>query len=234
MLKVSVCIPIFNEEENIEPLFNEIVSSGLYGKVGEIIFIDDKSTDNSLAKIKKIKKNYNKVNIIEHNYNNGQSMCIYSGIKLSNYEVVSTIDGDGQNPPKDLLKLIDIYFSETSIYNNVKLVAGIRRKRIDSNLKKISSKLANKIRQLILKDNCPDTGCSIKVFDKKIFLQFEFFSGIHRFIPSLFEGKKYHVVYAGVEHKQRIYGSSKYGVFMRAIWGIRDLIKVKKMLIKND
>ena len=232
MYNVSVCIPIFNEEENIDQLFSEILLCKLYDNVGEIIFIDDKSTDNSLAKIRSLKNSYSKIKIIVHKSNNGQSKSIYSGIENSKYAVISTIDGDCQNPPKDLLKLIKLYFNEENQNDNVKLVAGIRVKRIDSILKKISSRFANKVRQLILKDKCTDTGCSIKVFDRKIFLQFDFFSGIHRFIPSLYEGRNYSVVYAPVEHRQRLYGTSKYGVIMRAIWGIRDLIRVKKMLSK--
>lgn len=233
MHKVSICIPIFNEEQNIDPLFEDIFGSELYLNVDEIIFIDDKSTDKSLHKINKISEFYNKVRVISLPRNKGQSYCLYTAIKKSKNDVVASIDGDCQNPPKELLKLIKIYFDENNIKKQIKLVAGIRIKRQDSLGKIYASFFANKMRQIILKDNCSDTGCSLKVFDKKIFLKNNFFDGIHRFIPSLFEGRKYNVKYINVDHKKRKYGKTKYNNITRLIWGIRDILKVRK-IIKND
>lgn len=233
MHKVTVCIPIFNEEQNIHPLFEDILDSELYLNVDEIIFIDDKSTDSSLLKIKKISKIHNKVRVISLLKNKGQSYCLYTAVKNSKNDVIASMDGDCQNPPSELLKLINIYFDENNIKNQIKLVAGIRKKRQDSIGKIYASFLANKIRQIILKDNCSDTGCSLKVFDKKIFLKNNFFDGIHRFIPALFEGRNYNASYVNVDHKKRKYGKTKYNNISRLIWGIRDILKVKKIL-KND
>ena len=112
------------------------------------------------------------------------------------------------------------------------MVAGIRLKRKDSFIKIISSKIANKIRSSILKDNCPDTGCSLKIFNKNIFLQFEFFDGIHRFLPALFIGYNHKVAYVKVNHRPRLNGVSNYGTLSRLFWGIRDIIRVSRM-IKN-
>ena len=119
------------------------------------------------------------------------------------------------------------------IYQNddeLKLVSGIRFKRKDPYIKIISSKIANSIRRFILNDNNPDTGCSLKVFDKSIFLSFPFFNGLHRFIPALFNGSGYKTLNVNVDHRPRLYGISKYGTFGRLFRGIRDMIKVAKII----
>lgn len=233
MHKVTICIPIFNEELNIEPLFNDILNSKLYDNVEQIIFIDDKSTDNSILIIEKIEEIHSKVKLIKLEKNHGQSYCLYTGAKKSLTNVIATIDGDCQNPPFELLKLIKVYFNDENLKNNIKLVSGIRHDRKDSMTKRLSSIFANKVRQWILGDNCEDTGCSLKVFDRIIFLQNDFFTGIHRFIPSLFEGKNHKAIYRNVTHEKRKFGTSKYNNIYRLVWGIRDIIKVKRML-SND
>ena len=116
---------------------------------------------------------------------------------------------------------------------DIYLVGGIRLKRKDNLIKKISSKIANSVRSKFLNDGCVDTGCSLKVFDKNIFLNFEFFDGIHRFIPALFSGFGYKTFFINVDHRKRKYGRSKYGTLSRLINGLRDMIKVKKMINKN-
>ena len=117
--------------------------------------------------------------------------------------------------------------------NDIQLVGGIRINRQDNTIKIISSKIANYIRKMILKDNCKDTGCSLKVFNKKIFLTFPYFDGIHRFLPALFIGFGYKTFFIDVNHRKRKYGVSKYGTINRLFKGIRDLYKVKK-IIKNN
>ena len=110
------------------------------------------------------------------------------------------------------------------------MVGGIRKKRKDNLLKIFSSRIANIIRKLILNDNCDDTGCSLKVFDKNVFMLFPFFDGMHRFLPALFIGHSKKTFFTNVDHRKRIYGKSKYGTFKRLFGGIRDIIKVKKIL----
>ena len=222
----SIVIPIFNESRNIETLLKEINKSLENFKKYEIILVDDASTDDTLEVINNI--NNKNIKIIINKNNQGQSFSIFEGIKNSSFEIIITIDGDGQNDPADIPKLYNFYLQN----NDVKLVGGIRKNRKDSLTKIISSKIANYLRSKILKDGCKDTGCSLKVFDKKIFLSFPFFNGLHRFLPALFRGYGYKTAFFEVNHRKRNFGSSKYGTMNRLFVGIRDIIKVKKILKK--
>ena len=116
---------------------------------------------------------------------------------------------------------------------NLKLIGGIRENRKDNYVKIISSKIANKIRQYLLNDNCKDTGCGLKIFDRNIFLLFPYFNGIHRFLPALFKGYGHKTDFINVNHRVRKYGKSKYGTIDRLFRGIRDIIKVKNIINKQ-
>ena len=222
----SIVIPIFNEAKNIGFLLEEIKKSLENFKDYEIILVNDASTDETIEVINKI--NNKNIKIIFNVENKGQSFSICEGIKNSSYETIITIDGDGQNDPADIPKLYNFYTQN----NDIKLVGGIRKNRKDSLTKITSSKIANYIRSKILKDGCKDTGCSLKIFNKKIFLSFPFFNGIHRFLPALYRGNGYKTAFLDVNHRKRIYGSSKYGTMNRLFVGIRDILKVKKILKK--
>ncbi len=222
-MQFSIVIPIYNEQDNITILLDEIINSLKDQKFSyEVIIVDDASNDKSVSKINDYKKN-NKIsiNLILNKKNLGQSFSTISGIKASKYSTIITIDGDGQNNPSDILKLINTFKK-----SNLSLLGGIRYKRKDSLLKKISSKIANNIRKKILNDDCDDTGCSLKVFNKEIFLQFPEFDGLHRFLPAFFKGYGYKTNFVEVDHRQRIFGNSKYGTILRLFKGIIDLIKV--------
>lgn len=223
----SIVIPLFNEAQNINGLLREIENQNLPYKNFEIILVDDFSSDDTVKVIKENNKLSN-IKILKNNENRGQSYSIFRGIKKSSYDIIVTIDGDGQNNPKDILKLLKIYLSDKEI----KLVGGIRSNRKDKILKIISSKIANFVRSKIFKDNCKDTGCSLKVFDKQSFLEFPFFNGIHRFLPALFKGFGHKTAFYNVDHRQRKYGYSKYGTLDRLLRGIRDIFIVLK-IIKN-
>ena len=133
------------------------------------ILVDDASSDQTLKKISKLDNN--KLKIIKNNKNKGQSYSLLKGIKNSSNQIIVTLDGDGQNDPADIPKLLEQYLSN----KDIDLIAGIRIKRKDSLIKVTSSKIANYIRAKILKDNCPDTGCSLKVFNKNVFFKISFF-----------------------------------------------------------
>ena len=223
----SLVIPIYNEQDNIVNLYNEIKNTLDKNLTYEIIFIDDGSTDNSENIIKKIQEDPI-VKLLINKKNEGQSYSIFKGVESSKHDTIVTIDGDGQNDPKDIIKLLQIYNSDEKI----KLVGGIRTNRKDSLIKKISSLIANKIRNFVLKDSCNDTGCALKVFSKKVFIKFNFFDGIHRFLPALYNGAKYQCKYISVNHRYRTKGISKYGISNRLFKGIYDMIRVKK-IIKN-
>ena len=222
----SIIIPVYNESINIDILLNEI-KSVLKSNTYEVIVINDCSSDNTLGEIKKHESDL--VKVISNNSNMGQSFSIDRGIKNSVYNLIVTIDGDGQNNPKDIINLLTLYIKNKDIF----LVGGIRNNRKDKFIKILSSKIANYIREKILKDKCRDTGCSLKVFDKSIYLQFPFFDGIHRFLPALFSGFGYKTLFINVDHRQRKFGYSNYGIRNRLFRGIKDIIKVYKIINKN-
>jgi len=225
----SIIIPLYNEDQNIGILIKEIFKTLYNYSDYEVILVNDASTDQTLEVIQKL--NNKKIKIINNNINSGQSFSIYKGIKEAYYNTIVTLDGDGQNDPKDIPQLLEFYLKNYEI----ELVGGIRYKRKDKIIKLISSKIANFVRSRLLKDNCSDTGCSLKVFNKKIFLSFPFFDGIHRFLPALFSGYGYKTYFINVNHRKRKYGISKYGTMKRLFKGIKDLIKVNNILknIKN-
>jgi dolichol-phosphate mannosyltransferase len=223
-MSFSIVIPLYNERDNIESLINEILTFVKSEKNNfEIILVNDCSTDDTKIIINNLKKKYSdKILIINNEINLGQSYSLIKGIQLANFSTIVTLDGDGQNNPNDINELISIYNKDAKI----NLVGGIRVKRKDNIIKVLSSKLANKLRKSILQDDCVDTGCSLKVFNREIFLQLPSFKGLHRFLPALFKGYGHKTYFTEVGHRERLHGKSNYGTFMRLINGIIDLIRV--------
>tara|TARA_E500000178_G_C16958501_1_gene724860 strand:+ start:713 stop:1426 length:714 start_codon:yes stop_codon:yes gene_type:complete len=226
-MNFSIVIPIYNESENIINLLNEIFDNIASENNFEIILIDDYSSDNSIQLIQKYMNNQKNIILLTNKKNMGQSFSLVKGIKNSKNDIIVTLDGDGQNHPKDINKMVEKY-----IINNCNLVSGIRKTRIDSKTKIITSKIANKIRSFLLNDKCEDTGCGLKVFNKKIFLSFDYFNGIHRYIPALFVATRSKVIYENIDHRQRKFGKSKYGTFDRLLYALKDLIIVMILINK--
>ena len=224
----SIIIPIYNEAQNIPFLLEEISDNLKSYHNYEIILVNDSSTDNTNEVVKKIIKKDNLI-LLNNESNKGQSYSIHKGILKSKNNTIITLDGDGQNNPKDIPNLLNYY----NLNEQIKLVGGIRSKRRDNLIKIISSRIANNIRSNILKDKCSDTGCSLKVFDKEIFLKFPFFNGIHRFLPALYSGFGFKTKFLNVDHRERKKGVSKYGTFDRLFKGIADIIKVRRIIIEN-
>jgi len=212
---------MLNEESNISNLIEEIDKALKNFKEFEIIIVDDGSIDKSTISVKE-SQSRSKITLLSNNRNMGQSYSITKGIKNAKHNKIITIDADMQNNPMDIPKMIKIYNNNET----VKLLGGIRKNRKDTMIKKITSKIANKFRSLVLQDNCEDTGCSLKVFDKKIYLSFPFFDGIHRFLPSLFKGFGCMTMFIDVDHRSRKFGKSNYDTIGRLFRGIRDIIKV--------
>ncbi len=225
---LSVVIPIYNEEKNIFPLIDEIIKTiNINYKNFEIVVVNDASTDNTVTEFQK--KKYTKlVKLINNKKNYGQSKSIYEGVRVSKYNTIVTLDGDGQNNPKNINELVKTYISNP----NIGLVGGIRSKRNDSWWRLFISKIANNIRNFILEDNCIDTGCGLKVFNREIFLQLPYFNGIHRYLPALFLAKGCITKFQDVNHRPRLNGYSKYGTLSRGAKGLRDIIKVVKIIKK--
>lgn len=223
---INIIIPCYNEEKNILKLYGELKTNldNLFLDY-KIIYINDNSTDMSSKILKELSYSNDKVAIIKNNVRMGQSFSIKKGFEICDSDYFFTIDGDGQNNPDDFkkfIKYIDIKYD---------LVYGIRIKRKDTIIKKISSKIANKIRSFILQDECIDTGCGLKLFKSSSFKKINFFNGYHRFFPALFKGKKFHIIGINVDHRFRYRGVSNYGVIKRGFKGTIDLIRV--FLINN-
>jgi dolichol-phosphate mannosyltransferase len=222
---LSVLVPIYNEADNIARLIGEI-RAALDGKIiYELIYVDDGSTDASWQKLQQIGEHLKNLRIIRHKCSYGQSIAVLTGVKLARAEWVVTLDGDGQNDPADIPRLLAILQNRAS-EPQLQMVAGLRHHRQDNWLKRISSRIANWIRSRLLHDNTPDTGCSLKLFSRTAFLALPHFNHIHRFLPALFLRNGGQVISIEVNHRPRWGGKSKYGIFDRFGTGIIDLLGV--------
>ena len=219
---ISIIIPVLNEESNIINLITEIKRT-IENKIEyEIIIVDDGSTDNTYDALLSYIKQNKRVLILKHKKNYGQSISLKTGIMQASSDYIVTLDGDGQNDPKDILKLMKNFNKDKEFM----MVIGNRVKRIDNIARRITSRAAFKIRKIILKDETPDTGCAIKIFKKADFLNLPFFNHIHRFLPFLFNSFGGEVISIQVNHRPRISGYSKYSNFGRFLVGINDIFGV--------
>ena len=228
--QLSVVIPAFNEEGNIAALLAECVAA-LRGVVDfEVIFVDDRSRDGTLAVLQAAKANTPELRVIAHETQSGQSTAIRTGVKAARGAWVATLDGDGQNDPADLPKLLA---ARDAGAPGVKLYAGWRVNRQDTGSKKWASKWANGIRSRLLRDATPDTGCGTKLFERAAFLDLPYFDHMHRYLPALMQRAGWQTVSVPVNHRPRGAGASKYTNLGRALVGVRDLMGVA-WLIKRS
>jgi len=220
MPEVSVVVPVFNEQDNIPPLLAEIAAA-LRGHADfEIVYVDDASKDDSLAVLTRAKAQYPELRVIRHVSQSGQSTAIRNGVKAARGRWIATLDGDGQNDPADIPKLIAMRNDSSDA---IKLFAGWRVNRKDSGSKRWASKWANAIRSRLLHDDTPDTGCGIKLFERAAFLDLPYFDHMHRYLPALMQRAGWQVRSVPVNHRSRSTGVSKYNNFNRALVGITDL-----------
>ncbi len=220
---LSIVIPVFNESGNVQTLTEEIIQalpSNQYQY--EIIFVDDGSKDDTPQRLQSLKTLYSQVCIVTHEKNYGQSAALISGAKTARYEWIVTLDGDGQNDPADIVLLCEALKEG----KDSSVVLGNRQKRQDTWLRRISSRIANRFRQKLLKDECPDTGCSLKLFPRDIFLELPRFNHMHRYFPALFKRYHFTIINVPVNHRPRLHGTSKYGLNNRLWVGITDIIGV--------
>ncbi len=223
---LSVVVPVFNEDGNIAPLVAEIVAA-LGERVSyEIVYVDDASTDASAETLAKLAASQPALRIIRHRRRSGQSAAIHTGVKTARGNLIVTLDGDGQNDPADIVRLLDIYKVESGAGDKPVIIAGNRTQRRDGLVKRISSKTANRVRAALLGDQTPDTGCGLKVFSRDDFLALPAFDHMHRFLPALMLRHGGRVASVAVGHRPRKLGASKYGVWDRLWIGIIDVIAV--------
>jgi dolichol-phosphate mannosyltransferase len=222
-MELSVVIPVRNEAENIAPLVSEIRTALEGSTVFELIYVDDGSTDETAAEIARLARDFPSLRLIRHARSYGQSTAIRTGIQAAVGEWIATLDGDGQNDPADIPLLWGLARASA---NPRLLVTGERRKRQDRWVKRISSRIANKVRSTLLDDHTPDTGCGLKLFRRALFLDLPYFDHMHRFLPALVLRAGGEVLSVPVNHRPRERGVSKYGTFDRLAVGLTDLLGV--------
>jgi dolichol-phosphate mannosyltransferase len=224
-MKISVVIPAYNEEGNIGRLVAETFDSVPAASLGEIIVVDDGSSDATAAEIRAMAAKSRKLRLLRHHQNAGQSTALRSGVRAARFDVIATMDGDGQNDPRDIPVLL-ARLAAPGDRSGPALVGGIRANRKDSGSKRLASRAANAIRDFVLRDDCPDTGCGIKVFWRDAFLMLPFFTSVHRYLPALFQTYGWRTAYVPVNDRPRVLGVSKYNNVNRALIGFYDLFGV--------
>lgn len=218
--EISVVVPVHNERDNVGPLISEIVAA-LRGRWPfEIIYVDDLSRDDTVAMLSELKASTPELRVIRHLSQSGQSTAIRNGVKAARAKWIATLDGDGQNDPADIPKLIAERDQATP---QMKLFAGWRVNRKDTASKRYASRFANALRSRILRDETPDTGCGTKLFEREAFLDLPYFDHMHRYLPALMQRAGWKVKSVPVNHRERSAGISKYNNLNRALVGISDL-----------
>lgn len=223
--RLSVVVPVKNEQDNVEPLLREIAAALSGNAAFEILYVDDGSTDETHARLQALKPDFPMLRVIRHRESCGQSRAVTTGVRAARHEWIATLDGDGQNDPADIPALL-ARLADPAQPARLELLAGWRSKRKDTFLRRLSSRIANGVRSRMLRDNTPDTGCGLKLFARETFLQLPNFDHMHRFLPALVIRNGGEVVSVPVRHRARERGTSKYGVHNRLWVGIVDLFGV--------
>jgi dolichol-phosphate mannosyltransferase len=225
-MDLSIVVPVRNEAENIAPLVAEIRAALAAMEPGapayEIVYVDDGSSDATAATIGALAAEFPALRMIRHDKSYGQSAAIRSGVKAARGTWIATLDGDGQNDPADLPRLWAMAQTEDA----PALITGQRTKRRDSWIKRVSSRIANRVRAGLLGDGTPDTGCGLKLFCRERFLDLPFFDHMHRFLPALVARDGGRIVSVPVNHRPRTRGRSNYGTLDRLAVAFADLLGV--------
>ncbi|MEY2560243.1 MAG: dolichol-phosphate mannosyltransferase [Verrucomicrobiota bacterium] len=219
---VSVVVPLFNEEENV-PILQGELTAALSGLDYEIIFVDDGSTDQTIKRIAFEPR----IRLVQFERNAGQSAAMYAGLQTARGTIAVLIDGDLQNDPADIPKLL------AGIEQGADLVCGYRAQRKDTAVKRITSRIANFVRSRFTKDGVRDTGCTLKAMRRECIGALLPFKGMHRFIPALVKGAGFRLVEMPVNHRPRKFGQSKYGLGNRALRATTDMFGVRWLLSRR-
>ena len=219
---VSIVVPVFDEEGAAPTLAREIAAA-FAGRSYELIFVDDASRDGTRAALAALQGEIPALRLVQHGRNAGQSRAVRTGVLAARAPIVVTLDGDGQNDPADAPRLVDALAAGPP---RLALVGGVRVKRKDTLAKRYASRLANGVRQALLKDAAADTGCGLKAFRREAFLRLPYFDHIHRFLPALMLREGYEAAFEPVGHRPRQAGRSKYTNLGRLWASLSDLAGV--------
>jgi dolichol-phosphate mannosyltransferase len=217
---LSIIVPVYNEADNILPLAQEVAAALAHSPLSfELVFVDDSSTDDTWQKIQQARQKDPRVRGIRHARNSGQSAGLWTGICQTTAPIIATLDGDMQNDPADLPRLL------AELVNH-DFVCGWRTNRQDTWLRRISSRIARRARRWVLKADFADTGCALRVFKRSVLEGLFPFNGMHRFLPILVANNGAKTLEMPVNHRPRFAGVSKYGVWNRLGRGVFDLMGV--------
>ncbi len=222
MPDVTIVAPVFDEAGAAPDLAREIAAA-FQGRDFEILFVDDASRDDTVARLKALKAELPQLRVLRHARNSGQSRAVRTGVLHARSPLIVTLDGDGQNDPADAPRLVDRLAAGPPA---LAMVAGQRRTRQDSAAKRFGSRFANGVRKRLLKDAADDTGCGLKAFRRDAFLRLPYFDHIHRFLPALMLREGYEVAFEPVNHRPRTTGASKYTNLGRLWASLSDLLGV--------
>lgn len=220
--EVSVIVPVYNEEENI-PILQAELRAALKAIDHELIFVDDGSADHTVERIEVVPN----LRVIRFEKNAGQSAAMYAGLQAAQGAILVLIDGDLQNDPADIPKLI------SEISSGADLVCGYRAQRRDTRAKRLTSRIANAVRSRYTKDGVRDTGCTLKAMRRECVSALIPFKGMHRFIPALIKNAGYRLVEIPVNHRPRRFGQTKYGLGNRAVRATIDMFGVRWLLSRR-
>ena len=217
--RVSVVVPVFDEEPNLEPLVREIAQA--FASLDyELIVVDDGSRDGSAATLRRLAAQEPRLRALRHDRNYGQSAALSTGFQAARGELLVTLDGDLQNDPADGPRLL------AELENGWDVVSGVRQRRQDSWVRRVSSRIANGVRRRVLHDGISDVGCSLKAYRTRVLKRLPPFHGMHRFLPALARMEGARITELPVHHRARRFGKSKYGIGNRLWRGIADLFGV--------
>lgn len=218
-LRVSIVVPVYNEQGACGDLAREIADA-FAGIACEIIFVDDASRDDTVEVLRALKADIPALRVLKHAQNAGQSRAVRTGVLAARANIIVTLDGDGQNDPKDAPGLAQALENGP---NTLGLVGGRRLKRQDRLAKRLASKWANAIRKQLLHDQADDTGCGLKALRRDVYLRLPYFDHMHRYLPALVIREGFDVAFATVNHRPRLTGASKYTNLGRLAVAFSDL-----------
>lgn len=225
--EISVVVPVHNESGNVVALLDEIEAALTGVAAFEAVFVDDLSSDDTASVLQRYALSHPWLVLLRHRNNCGQSTAVRTGVREARSALIATLDGDGQNHPADIPAMLARWrVLQQARPGGPVLIAGWRARRLDTWLRRLSSRVANRVRSGLLGDATPDSGCGLKLFAREDFLALPYFDHMHRFLPALFRRAGGVVESVKVAHRAREHGQSHYGVGNRLWVGLVDILGV--------